>query len=317
MIQVKNLSRRFGNLIAVDDVSFSVEKGKIFGLLGPNGAGKTTTIRMLATLLKPTGGTIHIDGKDVVKNQSQVRKRLGLIFQEPSLDIALTARENLRIHGHLYGLSGPELNKNIEEVLEVIELSKRRDDKVKNFSGGMRRRLEVARSILHNPPFLLFDEPTVGLDPQSRYHIWHYLDSICTRYKTTILFTTHYLDEAEKADEVAIIDRGHLIAMDTPQNLKAKIGGNLIRINTDDNKTALKNIHASLPEVENVEITETGLEIRSESTKKTIVKLMQSIEPQVLSFESRSPSLDDVFLKLTGQSVREGDSAASLKAWQI
>jgi len=221
MIEVENLTRKFDGFIAVDDVSFFVQKGEIFAFLGPNGAGKTTTIRMLITLLKPTSGKIKINGYDPLKNQDDARKSFGIVFQDPSLDEELTALENMEFHGVLYKVPEKIRKARIEQLLRFVELWERKNDLVKNFSGGMKRRLEVARGLIHHPKILFLDEPTLGLDPQTRTHIWNYIKNLNKEENMTVFFTTHYMDEAEKvAKKIAIIDHGKIISQGTTEELK-------------------------------------------------------------------------------------------------
>jgi len=223
MIKVENLTKKFNGFAAVDNVSFSVEKGEIFAFLGPNGAGKTTTIRMLTTLLKPTSGLIEINGLEVLKKQDEVRKSFGIIFQDPSLDDELTAYENMEFHGVIYGVPKELRRERIEQLLKFVELWERKNELVKKFSGGMKRRLEVARGLIHHPKLLFLDEPTLGLDPQTRNHIWNYIKGLNEKEGMTIFFTTHYLAEAEKvAQKIAIIDKGKIISQGTLQELKEK-----------------------------------------------------------------------------------------------
>ena len=223
MIEVCDLVKNFGDFCAVNHVSFEVSAGRIFGFLGPNGAGKTTTIKMLTTILKPTSGVIRVDGHDPVHEKHQVRSSFGIVFQDPSLDSELTALENLDLHGVLYGVSSNERKQRIEKLLKFVELWDRRKDFVKNFSGGMKRRLEIARALIHVPKVLFLDEPTLGLDPQTRNHIWNYIRLLNKEQNITVFFTTHYMEEAERvADEIAVIDRGKIIAQGTPVTLKEK-----------------------------------------------------------------------------------------------
>jgi ABC-2 type transport system ATP-binding protein len=223
IIQVDHLVKKFGDFIAVNDVSFTVNRGEIFAFLGPNGAGKSTTIKMLTTLLVPDAGTININGHDPQKNQDDVRRSFGIVFQDPSLDDELTAKENLEIHGVLYSVPGPLLKKRIEELLKFVELWDRKDNLVKTFSGGMKRRLEIARGLLHHPQIFFLDEPTLGLDPQTRNHIWSYIQNLNKEEGITVFFTTHYMEEAERvAQRVAVIDQGKIIAKGTPEELKTQ-----------------------------------------------------------------------------------------------
>ncbi len=221
IISVKNLTKKFKDFTAVDDISFGVEKGEIFAFLGPNGAGKSTTIKMLTTLLRPTSGSITISGFDPVKNPNEVRRSFGIVFQDPSLDDELTAYENMEIHGILYHVPKKDLRSRIEQLLKFIELWDRRNELVKNFSGGMKRRLEIARGLIHHPRILFLDEPTLGLDPQTRNHIWSYIQRLNKEEQMTIFFTTHYMEEADRvARRIAVIDYGKIVARGSPQELK-------------------------------------------------------------------------------------------------
>ena len=223
IIEVKNLTKKFGDFTAVDDISFTVGRGRIFGFLGPNGAGKTTSIKMLTTLLNPTSGQVLLDGHDPATDQTGVRRTFGIVFQDPSLDDELTTGENMEFHGVLYKVPKELRKKRTEELLKIVELWDRRNDLVKQFSGGMKRRLEIARGLLHHPQILFLDEPTVGLDPQTRNHIWNYIQDLNRKEKITVFFTTHYMDEAERvADEVTIVDHGQIVAQGTPSALKKK-----------------------------------------------------------------------------------------------
>ena len=221
MIDVNNLTKKFGDFVAVNNISFQVNKGEIFGFLGPNGAGKTTTIKMLTTLLNPTSGDIQVNGNNPLKDQNEVRCSFGIVFQDPSLDEELTAYENMEFHGVLYGVPKDTRRTRIEELLKFVELWDRKDDLVKHFSGGMKRRLEVARGLVHHPKILFLDEPTLGLDPQTRNHIWTYIKGLNQKEQMTVFLTTHYMEEAERvAQKVAIIDHGKIIAQGTPDELK-------------------------------------------------------------------------------------------------
>jgi ABC-2 type transport system ATP-binding protein len=221
IISVKNLLKKFDAVVAVDTISFEVKKGEIFAFLGPNGAGKTTTIKMLTTLLDPTSGSVMLDDCDVIKDSRNARKSFGIVFQDPSLDTELTAYENMEFHAVLYGLDRAVSELRIKELLELVELYDRKDDMVKNFSGGMKRRLEIARGLLHHPKVLFLDEPTLGLDPQTRNHIWNYIKQLNQKEGVTVFFTTHYMEEADRsASRVAIIDHGKIIKEGTPEELK-------------------------------------------------------------------------------------------------
>src|SRR5881398_938046 len=246
--------------MAVNDVSFDVRPGEIFAFLGPNGAGKTTTIKMLTTLSRPTSGSLELDGLDVTTHQTAVRKRFGVVFQDPSLDSELTAWENMDIHGVLYHVARHARRARCEVLLRMFELYERRDDLVKTFSGGMKRRLEIARGLLHTPRVLFLDEPTIGLDPQTRVHIWDYVDELRVRESTTMFLTTHYMDEAERCDRIAIIDRGRIVAIDSPDALKASVGVDTVTIETAADATARDEIAHGL-DVEG-EVLENGEGLR-------------------------------------------------------
>ncbi len=234
-IHIQNLTRRFNDLVAVDNISFDIDQGEIFGLLGPNGAGKTTTLSMLSTMLKPTSGSATINGIDIEKDEDGVRKSIGIVFQDQSLDEELTAWENMDFHGRLYRIPADIRKQRITELLKLVELEDRKDDIVKTFSGGMRRRLEIARGLLHHPSVLFLDEPTLGLDPQTRNHLWQYIATLAKEKGITIILTTHYMDEADRlCNRIAIIDHGKIIALDTPKNLKDGIGGDVVTIKSPD-----------------------------------------------------------------------------------
>jgi len=310
MIEVEELSRNFGQLVAVDKVSFQVAEGEIFGFLGPNGAGKTTTINMLCTLLTPTSGRAMVNGYDVVRQQREVRRSIGLVFQEPTLDEYLTAEQNLRFHAYAYKIPKEIREKRISELLELVELSDRRKSKVRTFSGGMKRRLEVSRGLLHSPRVLFLDEPTLGLDPQTRRHIWDHIHALRKQSNLTIFLTTHYMDEAENCDRISVIDHGHIIALDTPDKLKDALGGDVVMLKAQDNAATV----AELKERYNLSpiIIENGaITFSIPQGEKFLPKLMDSFQSRLLSIGIHRPTLDDVFLKLTGRAIR--DEEAGLK----
>ncbi len=246
VIQVEGLRKSFGEITAVDGVSFAVQPGEIFGFLGPNGAGKTTTIKMLCTLLKPSAGQALIDGHDVVAEAAAVRADIGIVFQDNTLDEYLTAEQNLRYHAMIYHVPRSQRAERIRMMLELVDLADRRADVVRTFSGGMKRRLEIARSLLHLPRVLFLDEPTVGLDPQTRHYVWEYLREVRRQQHITIFLTTHYMDEAENADRIAIIDYGRIIALDTPAALKRMVGGDVVTLSTADDERARQEISTRL-----------------------------------------------------------------------
>ena len=306
IIEVENLVRKYGDLTAVDNISFSVEEGEIFGFLGPNGAGKTTTISVLCTLLRPTSGRAWVNGHDVVREQAAVRRSIGLVFQDPSLDDRLTAQENLEFHAVLYDIPADVRAKRTEEVLRMVELYDRRNNLVRTFSGGMKRRLELARGLMHYPKVLFLDEPTLGLDPQTRSHIWEYILELREREGITIFLTTHYMEEAEHADRIAIIDYGRIVALDTPENLKSMVGGDIITVKTRDDEAAARQIAARYGV--KVRRTADGLSFKVAKGEEFIPKLVVESETEILSVGLRRPTLDDVFLKLTGREIREEEA---------
>ena len=303
IIRVENLSRRFGSITAVDNVSFEVEEGTIFGFLGPNGAGKTTTINILCTLLSPTTGNAYINGHDCNRESSAVRKSIGIVFQDSSLDKDLTARENLLFHAYLYNVEKSVRKQRVEDALQFVDLRERGDDLVKKFSGGMKRRLEVARGLIHRPKVLFLDEPTLGLDPQSRSNLWDFITTLPDKHNVTIFMTTHYMEEAEVCDKIAIIDRGKIITSGTPAELKKVIGGDVIYLKTADNKKAMEDIRNLLQ----VDVSERDGEIFISSLRGDVCipKIIREIGESVLSVRMQRPTLNDVFLKLTGKEIRD------------
>jgi len=312
IIQVENLVKRFGTLVAVNKISFNVAPGEIFGFLGPNGAGKTTTINILSTLTKPTSGRAVIDNFDVVRQQSKVRQSIGLVFQDPSLDERLSGLQNLRFHALVYNLSASIYQPRIEQVLKMVELWDRRNHQVDTYSGGMKRRLEIARGLLHYPKVLFLDEPTLGLDPQTRNRIWEYILELRQREGTTIFLTTHYMDEAEKADRIAIIDHGKLVAMDTPEELKKVVGRDIISVKTDDNDRAAEELSVRYG-IETRQDGE-GLTFEVARGEEFLPDFIKEFNTKILSVSLRRPSLDTVFLKLTGREIREEEVKNSFKA---
>ncbi|MBO8175581.1 MAG: ATP-binding cassette domain-containing protein [Thermococcus sp.] len=307
-ITADNLVKKYGDLTAVRGVSFKVKKGEIFAFLGPNGAGKTTTIHMLVTLLKPTSGKATVAGHDVVKEPDKVRKKIGIVFQDPSLDRELTAYENMYIHGKIYGLSGDKLKKRIMEMLKFVELEEFKDRQVKFFSGGMQRRLEIARALIHEPEVLFLDEPTIGLDPQTRAHIWEYIKRMKEEHEMTIFLTTHYMDEAEQlADRIAIIDHGKIIAEGTSEELKKLVGNDVIYIRIANGKEGIKCLNADF--IRGCKVLPDGrvrLEVvnAAEALPK-LFELAQQNGIKILEVTYHRPTLNDVFLYLTGRELRE------------
>jgi len=312
IIKVENLVKRFGDLVAVDDISFSVAPGEIFGLLGPNGAGKTTTINILCTLSKPTSGRATIDGFDVVRQQTQVRQLIGLVFQDPSLDERLSGLQNLRFHALVYNMPASLREQRIEQVLTMMELWDKRQNEVRTYSGGMKRRLELARGLLHHPKVLFLDEPTLGLDPQTRNRIWEYILELRRREGTTIFLTTHYMDEASKADRIAIIDYGKIVALDTPERLKEIVGKDIISLKTVDEDKAAEEIRLRY-QVEARHDSD-GLTFEVANGEEFIPTFIKEFSTKILSISLRRPTLDDVFLKLTGRQIREEEVKDTFKA---
>ncbi len=307
-IVVEDLVKKFKDVTAVDHVSFSVRSGEIYGLLGPNGAGKTTTIHILTTLLRPTSGKALVAGFDVVRQPHEVRKRIGIVFQDPSLDNLLTAYDNMYIHGRLYGLSGDELKRKIYELLDFVELKQYANKLVKYFSGGMRRRLEIARALLHEPEILFLDEPTIGLDPQTRVKIWDYIMAIKREHGTTILLTTHYMDEADQlCDRVAIMDHGKIRAEGPPEELKSALGGEIIYLKLDGHQALAPCIEADF--IENckpVGRDAIQLAVKNASTAlPRIFELANARGLRIVEVTYRKPTLNEVFIHLTGRELRD------------
>ena len=312
IIEVENLTKKYGDLVAVNNVSFAVKPGEIFGFLGPNGAGKTTTINILCTLTKPTSGRASIAGLDVVHRQSQVRQMIGLVFQDPSLDERLSALQNLRFHALVYSVPASVREQRIEQFLKMMELWDKRHNKVQTFSGGMKRRLELARGLLHHPRVLFLDEPTLGLDPQTRNRMWEYILELRRQEATTIFLTTHYMDEAENADRIAVIDYGKLIAMDTPAKLKRMVGKDIVSLKTDDNDKAMAEIRRRY-QIE-ARRDGDGLCFEVANGEEFLPVFLREFSTLIVSVSMRRPSLDDVFLKLTGREIREEDVSDTFKA---
>ena len=309
IIRVENLTKQFGAITAVNDVSFEVDEGTIFGFLGPNGAGKTTCINILCTLLLPTSGMAFISGHDCVKEPSEVRKSIGIVFQDTTLDKDLTAYENLMFHAYLYDVKRIERKKRIDDALHFVGLYERRNDLVKKFSGGMKRRIEVARGLIHKPRILFLDEPTLGLDPQTRANLWEFIVELPRKHNVTIFMTTHYMEEAEVCDRIAIIDNGKIIITGTPDELKKTVGGDVIYIKTSDNKKAKLEIEKLF----NADVSEKDGELFFTSLRgdACIPEIIKTIGETVLSVRLQRPTLNDVFLKMTGKEIRELDVSSN------
>lgn len=309
IIQVENLVKKFGNITAVNDISFEVDEGTIFGFLGPNGAGKTTTINILCTLLSPTSGRAFIAGHDCMKDPSEVRKSIGIVFQDTTLDKDLTAYENLIFHAYLYDVPKTEMKERVHDVMKFVDLFDRKDDLVKKYSGGMKRRLEVARGLIHRPRVLFLDEPTLGLDPQSRSNLWEFITELPKKHNVTIFMTTHYMEEAEVCDRIAIIDNGKIIDMDTPDELKKTVGGDVVSITTTDNIYVRKEIETLFKM--NVSEKENELYMTCSRGDTCIPELIRTLGERVLSVRIQRPTLNDVFLKLTGKTIREEEASGN------
>ena len=303
-IETKNLTKKFGEITAVNKISLKIKKGELFGLLGPNGAGKTTFISMLCTILQPTYGDAFVWGYDIKKQKNEVRKSIGIVFQDPSLDQNLTAKENLDFHARLYGMERKKREKRIKEVLDLVELSDKADILVKTFSGGMRRRLEIARGLMHLPKILFLDEPTLGLDPQTRRKIWEYISRLKKEEGITIILTTHYMEEADYlCDRIGIIDHGRIIALNSPENLKSAMGGDVVYLRADKPESLLElfECDGKIDEDGRIRITTQD----GESFIPKILEIARERGIEVYSIGIRKPTLEDVFIHLTGKDIRE------------
>jgi ABC-2 type transport system ATP-binding protein len=300
-ITINELTKRYAGVLAVDRINLSIREGEIFGLLGPNGAGKTTTLMMLSTLLKPTSGTALVNGFDVRTHPLEVRENTGMVFQDPSSDATLSAYENLKLHALLYDVPLAAIDRKIDEVLILVDLLKRKNDIVKTYSGGMRRRLEIARGLLHEPKIFFLDEPTLGLDPQTRQHIWEYIKGLAKKIGMTIILTTHYMEEAERlCDRIAIIDQGKIIALDSPENLKRSIGGDIVILRG----AAVRLPDERLPFIKSVDRREDYVQLSIENAGKNLQELLGKTAG-VEFVEVHSVNLNDVFLHYTGRAIRE------------
>src|SRR3990172_2754851 len=311
VIETSQLTKSFNGLTAVDKLDINVESGEIFGLLGPNGAGKTTTISMLCTILKPTSGTAKVNGFDIVKEARQVRKSIVIVFQDPSIDDRLTGRENLNMHANLYGVPPGEQKDRIDRILKLVELDDRADDLMRTYSGGMRRRLELGRGLIHYPKVLFLDEPTVGLDPQTRDHIWKYIKELKEANDITVVLTTHYMDEADRlSDRIAIMDHGKIVVLDSPSKLKETLEGDVIIVRANNIHLLAEHVNKSLG-IYQTNIVDGALEITVRDGKAVMPRVMELATQNNVYVESlllREPNLEDVFLHYTGKSIREDSS---------
>jgi len=297
-IEVNELGHRYGDRVALDGISFDVRPAEIFGLLGPNGSGKTTLFRILSTLMVPSSGNALIAGFDPAKQPNQVRRRIGVVAQAQSVDVKLTARENLMHQGHLYGLSGSRLKQRIAEMLERVALADRADDLVETFSGGMQRRVELAKGLMHSPAVLLLDEPTTGLDPGARRDLWLYLDSLRAQEGVTVLVTTHLMEEAERCDRLAILSHGKVVALGTPAELKSEIGGDVIQFETDDPEALADRIHRRFGIICSVE--ENTVRLERAQGHRFAAEVMEVFASEIQSVNISRPTLEDVFVNRTG-----------------
>ena len=308
-IEVDALAKRYGEVEAVRGVSFTVAPGEVFGFLGPNGAGKSTTINMLCTLARPTSGTARVHGFDVAGERDDVRRHIGLVFQDPTLDGYLTAEQNLRLHAELYGVDAAVIRTRMRQMLEMVDLWDRRAQPVQTYSGGMRRRLEIARGLMHSPRVLFLDEPTLGLDPQTRSSIWRYIRALREAEGTTIFMTTHYMDEADFCDRIAIMDRGEIVVLDTPEALKASVGADRITLGTADDAAAL----IALRDRFGIEATaaEGAVTFHVERGEAFVPRLFAELGVAITSVAVSRPTLDDVFMRYTGLTMRDAETAST------
>jgi ABC-2 type transport system ATP-binding protein len=308
-IVVNDLVKTFGEVEAVRGVNFEVASGEVFGFLGPNGAGKTTTINMLCTLATPTSGRASVAGHDVVRERDDVRRNIGLVFQDPTLDGYLSAAQNLRLHAELYGVEAKLVVPRMRQVMEMVGLWERRDAVVGTFSGGMRRRLEIARGLMHSPRVLFLDEPTIGLDPQTRRSIWSYIRELKEREEITIFMTTHYMDEAEWCGRIAIMDQGQIVALDAPETLKAQVGHDRITIHTDDDQAAIETLSRRFG-IE-ATISEGAVTFGVPAGEEFVPRLFAESGIPIRSVSVSRPTLDDVFMSYTGTTIRDADEDQS------
>jgi daunorubicin resistance ABC transporter ATP-binding subunit len=307
IIEIQHLTRQFGSNTAVNDISLNIERGEVFGLLGPNGAGKSTLLSMLCTILRPTSGTATVNGYDIIHNHHQVRQSIGIVFQDPSIDADMTARENLQMHADLYDVPADTQDARIKGVLELVRLTDKADDFLNTFSGGMRRRLEIARGLLHYPKVLFLDEPTIGLDPQSREHIWEHIRNLRKREDMTIILTTHYMEEADRlCDRIAIIDHGSIVALDRPEALKSGLGGDTVILGTNDGQRLCDLIltHHLSEEVtlQNGEVKATVSNAGTSLPRITDAAAQDGIHIEYISLNH--PDMNDVFMHYTGRDPR-------------
>ncbi len=307
-VVVEGLVKRYGEIEAVRGIDFFVQSGETFGFLGPNGAGKSTTINILCTLVRLSAGTAYVAGHDVVRERDEVRRNIGLVFQDTTLDGYLTAEQNLRLHAELYGMPRGGVSERLQQVMEMVGLWERRASLVGTFSGGMKRRLEIARGLLHSPRVLFLDEPTVGLDPQTRSSIWSYISELKRDEDITIFLTTHYMDEAEYCERIAIMDRGKIVALDTPQALKAQVGKDRVQIQTEDDDAAIAALRERLG-IDAV-VAEGAVTFSVPEGEQFVPRLFAELGQPIRSVNVSRPSLDDVFMSHTGTTIRDAEESA-------
>lgn len=307
-VSVRGLRKQYGDVEAVRGIDLEVAPGEVFGFLGPNGAGKSTTIKILCTLARPSAGTAEVAGHDVVTERDEVRRHIGLVFQETTLDDYLTAEQNLKFHAELYGMPAASVRPRLQQVMEMVGLWDRRASRVQTFSGGMKRRLEIARGLMHSPRVLFLDEPTVGLDPQTRASIWSYIRELEQRESITIFLTTHYMDEAEYCDRIAIIDHGELVALGTPAELKAKVGADRVQISTTDDAAALAALADKLGITASVR--DGLITFGVEHGEAFLPRLFAELGVPIRSVQVARPTLDDVFMAYTGTTIRDAEASA-------
>jgi len=310
-VAVADLRKTYGDFEAVKGVSFDVAPGETFGFLGPNGAGKSTTISMLCTLIKPSGGHATVDGFAVVAQRMEVRRRIGLVFQDTTLDDYLTAEENLQFHAELYGVPKDVIDERLRRVMEMVGLWERRTSIVRTFSGGMKRRLEIGRGLLHSPRVLFLDEPTVGLDPQTRSSIWEYIRELKTAETITIFLTTHYMDEAENCDRIAIIDNGEIVRIDTPEALKASVGQDRVELHTADNTAAIAALASRFGIT--ATMSEGAVAFHVPGGEQFVPRLFAELGVAIQSIRVSRPTLDDVFMSYTGRTIRDAEASGNEK----
>ena len=308
-VTVDGLRKSYDEVEAVRGIDFEVGAGEIFGFLGPNGAGKSTTINMLCTLVRPSEGSAQVAGHDIVSERDEVRRNIGLVFQDTTLDGYLTAEQNLQLHAELYGVPRDQVAMRQERVLQMVGLADRRSSIVKTYSGGMKRRLEIARGLLHSPRVLFLDEPTVGLDPQTRSHIWAYINELKRAEAITMFLTTHYMDEAEHCDRIAIIDGGEIVVIDTPEALKASVGADRVNISTADDAQAIDLLRTRFSI--DATMSEGMVSFHVDKGEQFVPRLFAELGIGIHSVHVARPTLDDVFMKYTGRTIRDAEASGT------